>query len=251
MSGIPSPGALARSFYAPCSTAWTRGGAHGVDMMNGGLLLTAIGALVLAGIATHDAAYWGSKAQEHTQDVRAVNIRLSKTMAIVIADQAELERYRSAGFEMLRQRVYALAHAIKARRPDVGKDFAVSLAWAFFDAGRRYGVDPWLLASMCDVESHLHPLARSDKDARGICQIMPMWVDRIEFLHHPADLDNWWLNIQAAGLIAGYYQGLCGESVFATISCYHGDVNSLTHPRTSTVQYVADVTRRLHELRGQ
>jgi soluble lytic murein transglycosylase-like protein len=57
------------------------------------------------------------------------------------------------------------------------------------EAGRQFGLDPNLIASVIHVESRANPLAVSPKGARGLMQLMPATARRfgVRDLHDPED----------------------------------------------------------------
>ena len=102
-----------------------------------------------------------------------------------------------------------------------------SFSYAFFDcfftAGKRYGVDPYLLASIAKVESNLNPKAINvNKDGSkdyGLMQINSYWVERYklrtEWLLEPC------YNIHMGAMVLKGCQDAYPDSLIKAIDCYN------------------------------
>lgn len=200
----------------------------------------ALAALAVAAMAIQDTFHYKAIA------VAAVGeAQVSLGLANDYRDALAVARNRADQMDQLRERrIVVLAAAITARNAELGPGFTQALAAAFYTAGEQHGVSPRLLASVCEVESAMDPAALSGAGAVGLCQVMPLWLPRLELVHSAADLYHWWFNIQSAAMILRHYQVVCGGTWQRAVSCYHGGPAALASPKRSTVQYLIKVTKR-------
>ncbi len=93
----------------------------------------------------------------------------------------------------------------------------------FFTAGGRYGVDPYLLASIAKVESSLNPKAiNTNADGSqdyGLMQINSYWVKKYKI---PREwLFNACYNIHMGAMVLRHCQDRYPDSLIKTIDCYN------------------------------
>jgi soluble lytic murein transglycosylase-like protein len=118
------------------------------------------------------------RAQTLTEQLESAQARAAAAEAQATDLQRRLEAVASTGFleELADARqaerlgvALALGHAANMMPPD---DQRRVLA-AIVRAARRHGLDPLLLASVIQIESHFNPYAISSAGARGLMQLMP------------------------------------------------------------------------------
>jgi soluble lytic murein transglycosylase-like protein len=88
------------------------------------------------------------------------------------AESFEFNVMKSLGHQKYNDRVTAIiATFLKQRNPKLSEKTAREYAWYITDAGREFGVDPFLVASILVKESTAKKDARSPKGAYGLMQI--------------------------------------------------------------------------------
>lgn len=136
----------------------------------------------------------------------------------------------------------SISRLLQSKRQDLGATHADILAKAFLAASINEGVSVLLLLAIAEEESSFNQFAISDKNAIGIMQIMPFWVDELEFLSSKGDLFTPELNIRAGARIFKHYLTRCG-TLSAALRCYHGGERAITAPFIETLIYAEGVQR--------
>lgn len=93
----------------------------------------------------------------------------------------------------------------------------------FFDAGKRYKVDPYLLAAIAKVESNFNPKAvnlnRNGTEDYGIMQINSYWIRTykipMEWIENPC------YNIHFGAMVLRRCLDLKGNDLYLAIDCYN------------------------------
>lgn len=133
---------------------------------------------------------------------------------------------------------------IQSRNHSIGVSTATLLSKTFIEVGDEYNFDPLFLAAQASVESAFKVHDKSTAGAIGIMQVMPFWVEKIDFLEHKDDLFNIHANIRAGVFILAHYRDTCGGSLRQALTCYHGGPRALKLPRRVTTEYVSSVLAR-------
>ena len=79
---------------------------------------------------------------------------------------------------------------INARHPQMPDSVVEDVALQVVDVSAMESVSPLLVLGITEVESHFNPMARSKVDARGLMQVMPEWVGKLDGLESVNDLHN-------------------------------------------------------------
>src|SRR5262249_25156442 len=125
----------------------------------------------------------------------------------------------------------------------VGRTNCIRLASSIIDSGKKYDLNPRLIASVVIVESRGNPFAISDKDAIGIMQIhLPTWgakADRegVNLLKIEDNIDF------GAGILKNYIRQF---GVWEGVKRYNGFIVGDSTSEQSALDYVEKV-QRLYE----
>ena len=139
-------------------------------------------------------------------------------------------------------RVQELTKFIKASNRTVSDKTAREYAKYYLDAEKESDVNALLLATMGKFESNHNPGLMSTMGAIGMQQIMPVyWVGVVPFINSAHELFDPRLNIRASAWIVSHYREICGVSVAAIATCYHGGPGALSRPQQSTITYAMQV----------
>lgn len=119
----------------------------------------------------------------------------------------------------IREKVLDLRPTIQARYLDQITDSIDR-----YSAEQR--LDPDLIISLIYIESRFNPLAISPVGAKGLTQVMPLWVNQLEYLNHENDLFDIDTNIRAGTEIYRQYLDLYnGNEELALLAYNRGPHN--------------------------
>ncbi|RMH00507.1 MAG: lytic transglycosylase [Aquificota bacterium] len=101
----------------------------------------------------------------------------------------------------------------------------------FYEAGRRYGVDPYLLVAIAKVESNFNPRAvNTNKNGTrdyGIMQINSYWVERyklpLEWVFEPC------YNIHMGAMVLKRCMYAYPQSLALAVDCYNKGAKAKGH----------------------
>lgn len=89
--------------------------------------------------------------------------------------------------------------------PSINSDLLADSVEAVYSASKEFSVDQDLIIAVAHEESDFNPKAISPHGAMGLMQVMPLWLNEIEFLKSPSDLLDVKINIRAGAYILNQY----------------------------------------------
>ena len=111
-------------------------------------------------------------------------------------------------------------------KPSIQDAQLTAIASATLKYSEEYNVDSKLMLSIACAESDFNPTAVSGVGARGLMQVMPLWVDGLEFVNTKEDLFSIDLNIRAgAYILADYLEMFKGNRKMALLAYNRGPGN--------------------------
>lgn len=133
--------------------------------------------------------------------------QLEKKMSINGINQ-ETIKHQDKELEMLRKRLKDIKDQddllirdievyISTRYVQVPSIVAKNIAENIINSSKKYEISPELIVGMIQVESSFNPSAISSKKARGLMQVMPEWVSKLNNVSSVNDLHDIDVNIDA------------------------------------------------------
>lgn len=138
---------------------------------------------------------------------------------------------------------------IKLHNKALGRDYVGYLADTYIEAGKKYKISPFLLVAISLPESGFDSTAISHAGAIGIMQIMPFWVDYLDFVENSAALHDPYINIHAGAYIISHYINTCG-GLREGVRCYHGGPRAIVTPKQITLEYEYTVISKYKQFRS-
>jgi len=89
--------------------------------------------------------------------------------------------------------------------PNISEDTIAKLVTSIVYFSNIYNIDPELVIAIMVTESNLNTQAISKVGAIGLMQVMPLWVEQLDWLESPADLLQMDKNIRAGTFIYRSY----------------------------------------------
>ena len=117
-----------------------------------------------------------------------------------------------------------------------------------YEAGRKHGVNPWLVAAVVRAESAFNPRALSPKGARGLMQLMPATAERFGVSDN--DLFDPARNIEAGVRYLGWLLERFGDDLPSVLASYNAGEGAVARyggvpPYRETREYIRRIYRTL------
>lgn len=116
---------------------------------------------------------------------------------------------------------------IENMRPSVNERVLTQLSISVQRYSQEYRVDPDMLIAIAFEESNFEPRAVSSAGAMGIMQVMPLWVDGLDFIHTRDDLLDIDQNVRAGAHIYREYLNLYRGNAQKALLAYNRGPGSI------------------------
>lgn len=192
--------------------------------------------LAAAGAGFSSAALAGAQAQEAlAASVRAVMQRSVSDQAapkLAFATQQEAQFWLS---EMSRR--------LANRMPN--EDERIEFLSTVHYEATRAGLDPYLVLSLIEVESHFNKYAVSRVGARGYMQVMPFWVKSIGKREH--NLFHLRINLRYGCTILRHYVDIEHGNLYRALGRYNGSLGQPEYPNLVRAAWHKHWTRPIYQ----
>lgn len=146
--------------------------------------------IVLAGAAGQ--LYFNQKnIKKYENKISEVNEKYEKEALVAETYKKRLEGIKDKD-DLLKRDIFIY---IDTKYIEIPKSVAHDIAENIIKLSKKYNISPELVVGMIQVESSFNPMAVSSKKARGLMQVMPEWVKKIDGVDKITDLHDIDINI--------------------------------------------------------
>lgn len=123
--------------------------------------------------------------EELKQNVEAQE-NLTRLQEVADSYQSRLEGIKDKD-DLLKRDIFVY---IDTKYIEIPKSVALDISENVVKLSKKYNISPELIVGIIQVESSFNPMAVSPKKARGLMQVMPEWVKKIDGVNKITDLHD-------------------------------------------------------------
>jgi hypothetical protein len=124
--------------------------------------------------------------QKLNETISKMEEQREKEIAVAESYKARLEGIKDKD-DLLKRDIFVY---IDTKYIEIPKSVAHDIADNIISLSKKYNISPELIVGIIQVESSFNPMAVSSKKARGLMQVMPEWVKKIEGVNKITDLHD-------------------------------------------------------------
>lgn len=165
--------------------------------------------------AIEDNLSMSSVAKKAMMDARMANSDLESALAQLASTKKMIALYKKTEHK-------ALVSYITDNYRDVPHKMANEIATAILRVSKEERVPVSIIVAITEVESGFNPMAKSVKKARGLMQVMPLWVNKFDFVKNGSELHDIYTGLKAGTRVFRLSLDKADGSIKKALAYYKG-----------------------------
>jgi hypothetical protein len=124
--------------------------------------------------------------QKFDEQNKELQTNLSSVKDVTDSYRSRLEGIKDKD-DLLKRDIFVY---VDTKYVEIPKSVAIDIAENIVNLSKKYNISPELIVGIIQVESSFNPMAVSSKKARGLMQVMPEWVKKIDGVNKITDLHD-------------------------------------------------------------